>query len=66
MLSPNIKSGTIPKVDNSKRSMSKNTDLGEVLPYDKMAEQAVLGAIIIQNSILPQILDIINKRGVAK
>ena len=60
MLSSNIKSETIPKTDHSKRSKSKTKDLGDILPYDKMAEQAVLGAIIIQNAILPQILDIIN------
>ena len=60
MLSSNIKSEKIPAADYSKRSLSQSTDLGDILPHDKMAEQAVLGAIIIQNTILPQILDIIN------
>ena len=60
MLSSNIKSEKIPAVDHSKRSRSQSTDIGDILPHDKMAEQAVLGAIIIQNTILPQILDIIN------
>ena len=60
MLSSNIKSEKIPAADHSKRSRSQSTDLGDILPHDKMAEQAVLGAIIIQNTILPQILDIIN------
>ena len=60
MLSSNIKSEKIAAADRSKRSRSQSTDLGDILPHDKMAEQAVLGAIIIQNSVLPQILDIIN------
>ena len=60
MLSSNIKSKKIPVDDHSKRSRSQSSDLGDILPHDKMAEQAVLGAIIIQNTILPQILDIIN------
>ncbi len=38
---------------------SQNVDLGELLPHDKMAEQAVLGAVIIQNSVLSQILDVL-------
>ncbi len=60
MLSSNIKSGKITKSDHSKKLRSQSADLGDILPHDKMAEQAVLGAIIIQNSVLPQILDIIN------
>ncbi len=60
MLSSNIKSEKISAADHSKRSRSHSTDLGDILPHDKMAEQAVLGAIIIHNAILPQILDIIN------
>ena len=60
MISSNIKSGTITKSNHSKRSPSQSIDLGDILPHDKMAEQAILGAIIIQNTILPQILDIIN------
>jgi len=39
---------------------SKASDLEEMLPNDKMAEQAVLGAILINNSIILQILDILN------
>ena len=58
MLSSNIKSGKIPAADHSKKSRSQGNDLGDILPHDKMAEQAVLGAIIIHNAILPQILDI--------
>ena len=38
---------------------TRTLDLGELLPHDKMAEQAVLGAVIIQNSALLQILDIL-------
>ena len=39
---------------------TKASDLEEMLPNDKMAEQAVLGAILINNSIILQILDILN------
>ena len=39
---------------------TKVSDLEGLLPHDKMAEQAVLGAIIIQNSVLLQVLDILN------
>ena len=60
MLSSKSKSEQFSVTEHSKKSRSQTTDLGEILPNDKMAEQAVLGAIIIQNSILPQILDIIN------
>ncbi|HAF88291.1 MAG TPA: DNA helicase, partial [Deltaproteobacteria bacterium] len=45
--------------DPSSRTHSQASDLNELLPHDKMAEQAVLGAIIIQNSVLLQILDIL-------
>ena len=38
----------------------KASNIEEILPNDKMAEQAVLGAILIENSILLQILDILN------
>ncbi len=41
------------------RTRQQTADLDELLPHDKMAEQAVLGAIIIQNSVLLQILDIL-------
>ena len=44
----------------SKNINSKVSDLEEMLPNDKMAEQAVLGAILINNSIFLQILDILN------
>ena len=60
MLTSNIKSEKIPAADRAKIIRSQSNDLGDILPHDKMAEQAVLGAIIIQNTILPQILDIIN------
>ena len=39
---------------------SKTSEIAEMLPNDKMAEQAVLGAIIIKNSVLLQILDILS------
>jgi replicative DNA helicase len=42
------------------KTRTQTADLGELLPHDKLAEQAVLGAIIIQNSVLLQILDILN------
>ena len=45
--------------DPTSRTHSRASDLNELLPHDKMAEQAVLGAIIIQNSVLLQILDIL-------
>lgn len=54
------------KIQNSKvsgrtsRTRQQNADLDELLPHDKMAEQAVLGAIIIQNSVLLRILDILS------
>ena len=38
----------------------KASNIEEILSNDKMAEQAVLGAILIENSILLQILDILN------
>ena len=41
------------------KTHTRTLDLGELLPHDKMAEQAVLGAVIIQNSALLQILDIL-------
>ncbi|HHZ79144.1 MAG TPA: replicative DNA helicase [Candidatus Lambdaproteobacteria bacterium] len=44
----------------STKTRTQAVDLGELLPHDKLAEQAVLGAIIIQNSVLLQILDILN------
>ena len=44
----------------STKMRTQAVDLGELLPHDKLAEQAVLGAIIIQNSVLLQILDILN------
>jgi len=39
---------------------SKKSNIEEMLPNDKMAEQAVLGAILIKNSVLLQILDILS------
>ena len=42
------------------KNHQKISDLEQLLPHDKMAEQAVLGAIIIENSVLLQILDILN------
>jgi len=54
------------KIQNSKvsgrtsRTRQQNAGLDELLPHDKMAEQAVLGAIIIQNSVLLRILDILS------
>jgi len=39
---------------------SKTSNIEEMLPNDKMAEQAVLGAILIKNSVLLQILDILS------
>ena len=50
-----------PKIiEHTKKVRPQAVGLEELLPHDRMAEQAVLGAIIIQNSILLQILDILN------
>ena len=50
-----------PKIfERTKKVRPHAVGLEELLPHDRMAEQAVLGAIIIQNSILLQILDILN------
>ena len=50
-----------PRVfERTKKVRPQAVGLEELLPHDRMAEQAVLGAIIIQNSILLQILDILN------
>ena len=50
-----------PKIiEPTKKVRPQAVGLEELLPHDRMAEQAVLGAIIIQNSILLQILDILN------
>ena len=59
MLSSENKSEKNRVFERTKKMRPQNVDLGELLPHDKMAEQAVLGAIIIQNSILLQILDIL-------
>ena len=54
------------KIQNSKvsvrtsRTRQQTAGLDELLPHDKMAEQAVLGAIIIQNSVLLRILEILS------
>ncbi len=47
-------------IEHTKKVRPQAVGLEELLPHDRMAEQAVLGAIIIQNSILLQILDILN------
>ena len=59
MLSSEKKSEKNRVFERTKKMRSQTVDLGELLPHDKMAEQAVLGAIIIQNSILLPILDIL-------
>jgi len=59
MLSSENKSEKTRVFERTKKMRPQTVDLGELLPHDKMAEQAVLGAIIIQNSILLQILDIL-------
>jgi len=43
----------------SSRSSEQSADHEMLLPHDKLAEQAVLGAVIIHNSIILQILDIL-------
>ncbi len=59
MLSSENKSEKTRVFERTKKMRPHTVDQGELLPHDKMAEQAVLGAIIIQNSILLQILDIL-------
>ena len=60
MLSSENKSKKPKFFERTKKVRSQAVGLEELLPHDRMAEQAVLGAIIIQNSILLQILDILN------
>ena len=60
MLSSENKSKKPRVFDRTKKVRPQAVGLEELLPHDRMAEQAVLGAIIIQNSILLQILDILN------
>ena len=59
MLSSEKKNQKTIVPERTARTRSQAADLEELLPHDKMAEQAVLGAIIIQNSVLLQILDIL-------
>ena len=60
MLSSENKSKKHKIFERTKKVRPQAVGLEELLPHDRMAEQAVLGAIIIQNSILLQILDILN------
>ena len=60
MLSSENKSKKTKVFERTKKVRPQAVGLEELLPHDRMAEQAVLGAIIIQNSILLQILDILN------
>lgn len=60
MLSSENKSKKSRVYERTKKVRPQAVGLEELLPHDRMAEQAVLGAIIIQNSILLQILDILN------
>ena len=60
MLSSENKSKKPRVFERTKIIRPQAVGLEELLPHDRMAEQAVLGAIIIQNSILLQILDILN------
>ena len=60
MLSSENKSKKPKIFERTKKVRPQAVGLEELLPHDRMAEQAVLGAIIIQNSILLQILDILN------
>ena len=60
MLSSENKSKKHRVFERTKKVRPQAVGLEELLPHDRMAEQAVLGAIIIQNSILLQILDILN------
>ena len=60
MLSSENKSEKPRVFERTKKVRPQAVGLEELLPHDRMAEQAVLGAIIIQNSILLQILDILN------
>ena len=60
MLSSENKSKKPKIFEPTKKVRPQAVGLEELLPHDRMAEQAVLGAIIIQNSILLQILDILN------
>ena len=60
MLSSENKSEKPRGFERTKKVRPQAVGLEELLPHDTMAEQAVLGAIIIQNSILLEILDILN------
>ncbi len=60
MLSSENKSKKPRVFERTKKVRPQAVGLEELLPHDRMAEQAVLGAIIIQNSILLQMLDILN------
>ena len=60
MLSSENKSKKPRVFERTKKVRPQAVGLEELLPHDRMAEKAVLGAIIIQNSILLQILDILN------
>ena len=60
MLSSENKSKKPMVFERTKKVRPQAVGLEELLPHDRMAEQAVLGAIIIQNSILLEILDILN------
>ena len=60
MLSSENKSKKPKIFERTKKVRPQAVGLEELLPHDRMAEQAVLGAIIIQNSILLQVLDILN------
>ena len=60
MLSSENRSKKNRVFERTKKVRPQAVGLEELLPHDRMAEQAVLGAIIIQNSILLQILDILN------
>jgi len=60
MLSSENKSKKPRIFERTKKVPPQAVGLEELLPHDRLAEQAVLGAIIIQNSILLQVLDILS------
>jgi len=60
MLSSENKSKKPRIFERTKKVPQQAVGLEELLPHDRLAEQAVLGAIIIQNSILLQVLDILS------
>ena len=56
--SKNTGPNTLPQVSKSRGQKGK-PDFEALLPHDRMAEQSVLGAVILNNSALPKMVDIL-------